>query len=243
VLTAPGAISQATADRAKAYWEENFTAENAGKVAVLGDGLKYEAMTMTAVDAQLIEQLRWNDATIAGAFGVPTHMINGAAAPATNNVEALNQQYYSQCLQIHVESIELLIDEGLGLDQVTGRTLGTEFDLHDLLRMDTATKVRTASEGVRGGIFKPNEARAWFDLEPVTGGHAVYLQQQNYSLEALAKRDAKEDPFSSSSPRPALPAPDEEDETEDPETLEAVNDNMAAESQRALAVFTMGLAA
>ena len=103
VLTAPGAISDATAARAKAYWEENFTGENAGKVAVLGDNLKAEQLTMSMVDAQLIEQLKWNDATIAGAFGVPTHMINAAAAPATNNVEALNQQYYSQCLQIHIE--------------------------------------------------------------------------------------------------------------------------------------------
>ena len=32
-------------------------------------------------------------------------------------------------------------------------------------------------------------------MEPVEGGDSPYLQQQNYSLEALAKRDAASDPF------------------------------------------------
>ena len=56
VLTAPGAISDETAARLKVAWSTNYSGENAGKVAVLGDGLKYEAMAVTATDAQLIEQ-------------------------------------------------------------------------------------------------------------------------------------------------------------------------------------------
>lgn len=194
VLTAPGSISDETASRLKEYFEDNFTGTNIGKIAVLGDGLSYEQMVMTAIDAQLIEQLRWNDAVIAGVFGVPAYMINAGIAPAYNNVEALNQQYYSQCLQIHIESIELCLDEGLGLTAPGGRAYGVEFDLDDLLRMDTATKVKTAIDGLKG-LYTPNEARRKFDLEPVPGGDSVYLQQQNYSTEALAKRDAKDDPF------------------------------------------------
>jgi hypothetical protein len=51
--------------------------------------------------------------------------------------------------------------------------------------------------------MSPNEGRAKFDLKPVTGGESPYLQQQNYSLEALAKRDAQADPFAPNTP----PAP------------------------------------
>lgn len=197
MLTAPGAIGDATAARLKAYWDDNFTGENVGKVAVLGDGLAYTAMTMNAVDAQLIDQLRWNDVAIAGAYGVPSYMINAGAMPLNNNVEALSQQYYSQCLQIHIEAIELCLDEGLGLAGDGTQQLGVEFDLDDLLRMDEATKVKTAVEGLKG-IFAPNEARRKFNLSAVPGGDAVYLQQQNFSLEALNKRDQKDDPFASS---------------------------------------------
>jgi hypothetical protein len=50
----------------------------------------------------------------------------------------------------------------------------------------------------------PDEARRkYFGLGPVTGGHTPYMQEQNYSLEALAQRDAN-DPFAK--PAPALPA-------------------------------------
>ena len=66
---------------------------------------------------------------------------------------------------------------------------------------------------------KPDEARARMNLPPVEGGDAVYLQQQNYSLAALAKRDAQPDPFGAAkppAPPPALPTPDEPtDDAED----------------------------
>jgi phage portal protein BeeE len=44
-------------------------------VAVLGDGLAYQAMVMTAVDAQLIEQLKWTAETICSCFHVPSYMV------------------------------------------------------------------------------------------------------------------------------------------------------------------------
>jgi HK97 family phage portal protein len=48
ILSAPGEITEETAKAIKDYWEKNYTGENAGRVAVLGDGLKYEKMTRTA---------------------------------------------------------------------------------------------------------------------------------------------------------------------------------------------------
>lgn len=216
VLTAPGEIAQDTATRLKEYWETNFSGDNAAKVAVLGDGLKYEAMTMTSVDAQLIEQLKWTAETVCSCFHVPAFLVGVGQQPTYNNVEALWQQYYSQCLQIHIESLELCLDEGLGIGagvKVNGSIYGTEFDLDDLLRMDQATQIKSLTEGLKG-IFTPDEARAKLGLVPKPGGDQVYLQQQNYSIEALAKRDAKDDPFATGSEAPALPAPANDDETE-----------------------------
>lgn len=206
VLTAPGTINKETADRIKEDWTSNYTGENAGRTAILGDGLHYEALGISPKDALLVEQLGWTAQTICSVYGVPAYMVGVGAMPLNNNVEALAQQYYSQCLQIHIESIELCLDEGLGLDTVkTGGTVyGTQFDLDGLLRMDTATQVKTLAEGVLGGLFMPDEGRKKLNLGPVPGGDAVYLQQQNYSLAALAKRDAKADPFASAAPKPAV---------------------------------------
>jgi HK97 family phage portal protein len=213
ILTAPAEINDETAKRLKDFFEGNFTGENVGRVAVLGDGLKYESMSVNAVDAQLIEQLKWSAETVCSVFHVPPYMIGVGPAPTYNNIEALNQQYYSQCLQAQIESIELCLDEGLGLDQIPGKTYGTEFDLDDLLRMDTATKVKSMADSISAGFLKPNEARAKFDLEPVEGGDTPYLQQQNFSLAALNKRDQGADPFGTNKP-PASPAAT--DGTQDP---------------------------
>jgi phage portal protein BeeE len=114
-------------------------------------------------------------------------------APAYNNIEALKESYYSQCLQALMESIELCVQEGLGLPD-TQRNLEVAFDLEDLLRMDTLTKVQATKDAIGAGFLSPNEARARFDLPPVDGGESPYLQQQNYSLAALKRRDEEAPP-------------------------------------------------
>lgn len=204
ILTAPGVISDETAKRLKDHWEQNYTGANSGKIAVLGDGLKYEGMTVNAVDSELINQLKWTSETICSVFHVPPYMVGASQPPKYNNVEALNSQYYSQCLQSLMEAIEGLLDDGLGLRPLG---YGTEFDLSDLLKMDTATQYKTYGDGVKNGIMSPNEARQKLNLPPTKGGEAPYLQQQNYSLEALSKRDAKADPFASAKPPAPPPAP------------------------------------
>lgn len=206
VLSATGTIDEPTAKRLKEHWDSNYTGKNAGRVAVLGDGLKFEPMTAKATDSQTVEQLGLTGKMVCTAFNVPAYMIGVADPPPYNNIEALNQQYYSQSLQKDFESIELLLDEGLGLVNVSGRKLRTEFDIDDLLRMDS--KTMADAEKALAGIKAPNEQRKRFNLKPLAGGDSVYLQEQNYSLEALAKRDAQEDPFAKvTSPPPADPSP------------------------------------
>jgi HK97 family phage portal protein len=208
VLTAPGEISDTLAQRMKAEWEKNFTGENAGRIAVLGDGLKFEPMRMTAVDAQLIEQLRMTAEMVCSTFHVPAYMVGIGAAPLNNNVEALGQQYYSQALQTLIENMEACLSEGLGLDTPkAGVQMGVQLDLGGLLRMDSATQMATLKVGVEGGIMAPNEARGRLNLAPLTGGDTVYLQQQMFSLSDLDKRSQSGDPFgqnkSTAAPVPA----------------------------------------
>jgi HK97 family phage portal protein len=218
ILTAPGKISPDTATRLKEVFDTQFTGENAGKVAVVGDGLKFEAMALTAEESQLIEQLKWGSEIVASTYHVPLYKIGVGPMPTNNNVQALNTEYYSQALQHLIEAIELCLDEGLGLDAAkNGQVLGTEFDISNLLRMDSLTQTQVLKDSVGAGIHAPNEARSVLGLPPVTGGDSPMLQQQNYSLEALAKRDAQEDPFAPATPPAPPPQADDEDEPEDEE--------------------------
>jgi HK97 family phage portal protein len=186
VLTAPGAISDATALRLKAYWEANFSGENVGKVAVLGDGLSYEAMSVNANDAQLIEQLKWTAETVCSAFHVPPYMVAVGPPPPYANIEPLVQQYYSQCLQSLFINLEQSLDAGLELP----KPYGTEFDPDDLIWMDSASKSKAATDGIGSGGMSPNEARErYYALGPVPGGDTPYMQQQYWPLTQLAERE------------------------------------------------------
>jgi HK97 family phage portal protein len=207
VLTAPAKIEDETAERLKRHWEQNYSGQNAGRIAVLGDGLRYERMAMTAVEAQLADQLKLSAEMVCACYHVPAFKIGAGTIPAGQKVEDLNQIYYSDCLQSLIESLEACLDEGLGLPYVQGRKLGVELDLDDLLRMDSTTLTQALKEQVGAGITSPNEARARLNMRPTAGGATPYLQQQNYSLAALNKRDTA-DPFAA----PAAPPPTPEDE-------------------------------
>lgn len=185
ILSAPNKISDETAKRIREHWEANFAGEdNVGKVAVLGDGLKYEPMAVSAVESELAAQLDWTDLKICAVFHVPPFMVGVGQMPTYDNIEKLNLQYYGQCLQSIIECIELCLDEGLGLSS----TLGIEIDTKGLIRMDSVSKMTNATAAISGGLLSPNEARRDFDRPPVKGGDSPMMQQQQWSLEDLAER-------------------------------------------------------
>jgi HK97 family phage portal protein len=212
-LTAPGAIGDETAARLKAYFETNFSGDNVGKVAIGGDGLKYEPFTMSAVDAQLIEQLKMTAETVCSTFHVPPYMIGVGPPPPYANVEPLLQAYYAQCIQSLITALEKCLDEGLGLGMPDNR-YGTEFDIDDLIWMDTATKTAAAKDGIVGGLSFNEVRKKYYGYGPVKGGESPMSQQQNYSLAALAKRDAN-DPFAKPTPAPVAAPPTPKDEPSD----------------------------
>lgn len=175
-------IDQKTIDRLKATWRTM----GPGETAILGTAMKYEPVSTSANDAQWDQQADWTTKTIAGCFGVPVSMVDSSIQPPYANSEASALQYHSQCLQTHLTAIETCLDAGLDLPF----PYGTEFDLDDLIWMDTATKTKAAHDAISAGAMSPNEARRkYFGLGPVPGGDTPYLQSQYYSLEALAKRD------------------------------------------------------
>jgi HK97 family phage portal protein len=230
VLTAPGAIAQATADRLKAYWDANYTGENAGKIAVLGDGLKYEKLSVDAKDAELIGQLKWSDEKVCSCYHVPPYMVGVGPAPTYNNIQALSTQYFTQCLQELVECFELSMDEGLELP----KPYGTEFNTADLLRMDSTTMIDYIAKGVGAGVMKPNEGRFLLNYKPVEGGDTPYLQQQNYSLSALNRRDQEPAP---SETTPVAPVEDPEandPEADDPETDDPASGDASSDDDATL---------
>lgn len=223
MLMAPGAISPETAAELKAYWDSNYSGSNAGKVAVLGDGLKYEVMKTKATDAQMIETLKWTAEIICGIYRVPPYMIGVGARPAYDSAQAAKLEFYELALDYLVVAIVRLLDSGLGLD---GITMGVDFDIEQLMRMDASTQMEVLERAK--GKMTPNEQRKRLNLGPKDGGDSIYMQEQDHSLEWLSKRDAMPIADPNAQPSASTPAPDNDNE-------------MAAQADKAMIAILKGL--
>lgn len=229
LLSTVQSIPPNKAEELKDRWNKTYGTNGRGLVAVLDSGMTYTALRMTAVDSQLIEQLKWSAETVCSAFQVPSWKIGIGEQPAYTKPEIANQAYYSDCLQSYIEHFESGSDQAFRFETPTGgKQLGVELAVDEgLLRMDLASQISTLKEAVGGSLLSINDARKKLNQPPKKGGDSIWMQQQNYSIEALAERDAN-DPFAKPEPAPASPAPTgaEPDEEED-------EDEVAAEERSA----------
>jgi HK97 family phage portal protein len=234
ILTSPTPITPEKSKELSEIWNSRFGGQGSGGVAVLGNAMKFEPMRMSAVDSELVGQLDWVSAAICTAFHVPPFKVGIGAMPSSENAERLNQIYYSDCLQSHIEQYEACMDEMFGFESpVGGKTYGVELDLDGLLRMDTASQVTTLTEAIGGSLYSIDEARQKIDRKKVQGGDKIWMQQQNFSLEALDQRD-QNDPFAKAPTAPAVAAADATPALPAPETQKLLPEKSSARAIAAI---------
>lgn len=184
ILVAPGQISNETADRIKRYWEEKFSGNNSGRIAVLGDDLKFVSLAAKSIDSQMVEQLRYSDTQICQPFGMPAFKVGIGDAPAGYKPDDINVQYHADALSDRIEHMETLLSRGLGVEE----PFRIEMDLDPLWRMDEGKRAEVETKLV-GKIKMPDESRRRLNLPPTPGGDTLWGQHQDYPLGVLAERD------------------------------------------------------
>jgi HK97 family phage portal protein len=197
ILTTPEGLTDEQADQLADRWRKIPR----GRIAVIDAAYKFEALAAKYVDSQSKELAELSGLDICAAFGVPPWKMGVGVRPM-GDPEALQVIYYQDTLQWQVEEIEQCLDFGLGV----AAGIYIELDPACLLKLDSRTRAEVQKVLVGSGVMAPNEARMAWDLGPVEGGDTPYMQQQNYSLSALNRRDlAAPAPSSAtgSSPGPA----------------------------------------
>jgi HK97 family phage portal protein len=204
VLTAPGRISKDTAQRLKDEWDTGYTGERYGKTAVLPEGLKWETMTMTAQDAELIAQLRFSVEEVGRAFRVPPFMLGDTTKTTYRNSEQLGRMYLTGCLGFHLEAVEQRFARAFEFPI----DWELRFDLAALLRAEIDVRFTAYTQALNAGWMTPNEVRAGEGLEPKEGGDEPHLQMQYIPLSQSGKTlpPAGDAPGGSDNPAPADPS-------------------------------------
>lgn len=196
VLSSDKNIDVTTAEDIRDRWRNNYREGGIGDTAVLGFGLKWQSVTLSAIDAQLIEQLRFSVEDVCRVFMVPTFLVGDASKVTYRNSEQLARAYLQGCLGYHVEALQ----ERLNLSFDFGTRFKVMFDLDALLKTELDQRF-TAYQKAKG-ILSPNEIRALEGYGPADGGDEPLTQMQDIPL-SVAVENAKNPP----APAPALPAP------------------------------------
>lgn len=164
VLTLPEGVSQEEVEEKSNAMDRNFQTVNSGKTLVVSGAAKFEVVSQTARDQQLVELLGFTSENICAAFHIPTFIITGKGA-TYSSADALRREYVSSALGHLIHEIE----EGMKVLLNLPEDEWLELDRRQLLRLDDAARFSTYSQGIQAGWLLRSEVRAMEDLTEVAG--------------------------------------------------------------------------
>lgn len=169
---------QKAIDDLTAKWQAKFGgAANAGKVALLQEGMTFKALTMNNVDAELINALKLAGHDVARIYKMPLPMVGFMEAATYNNVENLQIQFVIYTLMPWLKRHEQALQRDLLLPSERSKFY-IEFNIGGLLRGNQEARFKAYAVARQWGWLSVNDIRRLENLPPVEGGD-VYLQPLN----------------------------------------------------------------
>lgn len=174
----------------RAQIRANFNTLTTGtdeRLLVLEGGMKFDAVSMTPEDIELLESRKYQVQDICRWFGVPSVLVNDTSTTTWGSgIEQIVMGFYKLTLRPILEKIEASMRAHLLLPAERTR-LEFEFDFEGLLRADQKSRFDGYRVGVQGGIVTPNEARAWEGLPAMAGGDVLYMQGATVPIEQTGR--------------------------------------------------------
>lgn len=177
VLEHPGLIKNP--ERLRESWTALYGgSNNAGKVAILEEGLKFTPISISPQDSQLLESRKFSVEEICRIFRVPPHMVQNLDRATFNNIEQMSLDFVMYSLMPYLKRWEQCMSRSL-LNAEEKRTLVIQFNVDGLLRGDYKSRMEGYSIGINNGFLCPNDVRRLegFDLIPEEQKGDIFLVQ------------------------------------------------------------------
>lgn len=144
-----------------------------GKFLILEEGMSFERMAMTAVDAQWIESRKLSRSDIAMFYGVPPSMIGDNSGSDSNWGTGLEQKA-NGFVTFTLEDYLTMWEEGITIDLNSDPAIYAKFNRAALVKGDIKTRWDAYVKSLQWGVNSPNEIRALEDQNPREGGDIFY---------------------------------------------------------------------
>lgn len=182
----PRMLTPEETEKLKKQWNDSYSGNGIGGTAILPADLEWHPMTMTAVDAEIVDLYKLTVEDVARVYRVPLFMLGDMTKATFTNVEQMTRTFYAGGLGFYLEHIESQLARFFDLAMVEH----VEFDVEQgLMRAELKDRVDALAKGVQGGIFSPNEARRREGLPAVPAGDNVFLQSQMVAVEQAASEN------------------------------------------------------
>lgn len=154
---------------------------------VLEAGAKFEPLSLSPADLQLLDTRKFAVEDIARWFGVSSVMINDTAKTTTwgTGITELIEGFYKFRLRPMLEGLEQAIERRV-LTPGQREKYTVEFSLDAILRGSFRDRLEAASNAVNNGLMTRNEYRQLENLPPKDGGDILTVQLALTNLENLS---------------------------------------------------------
>ena len=179
VLEHPGVIKDI--QRVKDSWNSAYQGTgNAHKIAVLEEGMKFQAIGIPPEQAQFLETRKFQINEIARIFRVPPHMVGDLEKSSFSNIEQQSLEFVKYTLDPWVVRWEQSLQQSLVLPSEK-QSIFIKFNVDGLLRGDYQSRMNGYAVARQNGWLSANDIRELEDMNriPAEEGGDLYLVNGN----------------------------------------------------------------
>lgn len=183
ILKTPTLIKDPT--KLRESWESMYGGENAGRVAVLEQGVEYQVISVPNSDSQFLETRKFQLSEISRIFRVPSHMINDLEKATFSNITQQSLEFVIYSLMPWLVRWEQAINQALFSSAERGKYF-VKFSVEGLLRGDYETRMRGHQIAINQGIMSVNEVRQLEDMNKISAEEGGDLHLINGAMSKLS---------------------------------------------------------
>jgi HK97 family phage portal protein len=183
IVVHPSQLDDASQARLRDSLSAFRGSQNAGKIAVLEEDMKWQPLSVSPDDAQMLESRRFGVENLARIFRVPPPMLGDYASGNYASIVEIHRIFYSHTIQPWLNRWERLLERTL-FSEDGRRLFEIEFDCDLLLRGDMLTRMQAYRIGREIGLYSANELRQFEHLNPRDDADAdAFLSPLNMQIE------------------------------------------------------------
>ena len=188
VLEHPGVLKDPS--KVRESWNSVYRGvNNAHKIAVLEEGMKYQQIGIPPEEAQFLETRKFQINEIARLYRIPPHMVGDLDKSSFSNIEQQSLEFVKYTLDPWVIRWEQSLQRSLLLPGEKGKYF-IKLNVNGLLRGDYQSRMNGYAVGRQNGWFSANDIREMENMNPIPDEEGGNLYLINGAMTKLADAGA-----------------------------------------------------